>query len=331
MSRATALLPVVLTGAMLAGNGIAMAQTDIKMIGFGGATNLPAWVAIDKGFFAKEGLQVTLDRTPGSKEQMQDIMSGKYQFASTAFDNVVAYTEGEGTDKFSDYDVTAIMGVHSGMNSVVARPEIKKYADLKGKVAAVDSPTSGYATVLYQILKDKAGLEKDKDYKTNSVGSTGARVKALKDNTSQIAMISPPDDVLLQQEGYNILGDAAEEIGAYQGSAYVVRKSYAKDHEKEVLAFIRAIVAATDYLFDDKAGAIQVLKSRVKDLSDKDADVIYQRLTSGGGLNRRAALNTRGVENVLKLRSVYGGASKRQESASKYIDLSYYEKVIGKI
>jgi ABC-type nitrate/sulfonate/bicarbonate transport system substrate-binding protein len=324
-------LAAVLAAGSLAAGPPAMAQTEVKMIGFGGATNLPTWVAIDKGFFEKEGLKVALDRTPGSKEQMQDIMAGKYQFASTAFDNVVAYTEGEGTDKFANYDVTAIMGVHSGMNSVVARPEVKKYADLKGKVAAVDSPTSGYATVLYQILKDKAGLEKDKDYKTNSVGGTGARVKSLKDNTSQVAMISSPDDVHLKQDGFTILGDAAEEIGAYQGSTYVVRKSYAKDHDKEVAAFVRAIVAATDYVFNDKAGAIEVMKKRIRDLSDKDAEVIYDRLVSGGGLNRRAAINTKGVENVLKLRSVYGAGSQRQESPNKYIDLSHYQKIVGRM
>ncbi len=157
----------------------ASAQTEVKMISFGGGTNVPSWVALDKGFFLKEGLKVTQDVTPGSKEQMIDLMAGKYQFASTAFDNIVAYTEGEGTTKFPDYDVVAIMGVHSGMNSVVVRPEIKTYADLKGKVVAVDSPTSGYATVFYQIVKEKSGLEKDKDYTTNSVGGTGARVKSL--------------------------------------------------------------------------------------------------------------------------------------------------------
>ena len=121
----------------------ASGQTEVKMISFGGGTNVPSWVALDKGFFLKEGLKVTQDVTPGSKEQMIDLMAGKYQFASTAFDNIVAYTEGEGTTKFPDYDVVAIMGVHSGMNSVVVRPEIKTYADLKGKVVAVDSPTSG--------------------------------------------------------------------------------------------------------------------------------------------------------------------------------------------
>ncbi len=306
----------------------ASAQTEIKLIGFGGGTNVPSWVAIDKGFFLKEGLKVTQDVTHGSKEQMQDIMAGKYQFASTAFDNIVAYTEGQGTDKFADYDVLAIAGVHSGMNTLVARPEIKKYSDLKGKVVAVDSPTSGYATVLYQIVKDKAGLEKDKDYTTNSVGGTGARVKALKDGSGHVAMISSPNDMQLKDEGFTILGDAATEIGEFQGSAYAVRKSYAKDHPKEVEAFLRGIVAATDYVFSDKAGTVEVLKSRIKGLSDADAGKLYDRLTGPGGLNKRATLNTKGIETVLKLRTLYGGAAPTKPE--KYIDLSFYEKVIGK-
>jgi len=326
MLRRTALL--LTAGAVIGLCGSAAAQTEVKMTSFGGGTNVPSWVALDKGFFEKEGLKVTQEVTPGSKEQMVDLMAGKYQFASTAFDNIVAYTEGEGTTKFPDYDLVAIMGVHSGLNSVVARPEIKKYSDLKGKVVAVDSPTSGYATVFYQIVKEKAGLEKDKDYTTNSVGGTGARVKALKDGTGHVAMISSPNDAQLKDEGFTILGDAAEEIGAFQGSAYAVRKSYAKTNEKEVMAFVRAIVAATDYVFENRAGTIEVLKSRLKELSDADANKLYDRLTGPGGLNKRAVLNTKGVETVLKLRTLYGG--KAPASAAKYIDLSYYEKVAGK-
>ena len=322
-------MALVLAGSAVIGLcGPAAAQTEVKLIGFGGGTNVPSWVAIDKGFFLKEGLKVTQDVTPGSKEQMIDIMAGKYQFASTAFDNIVAYTEGQGTTKFDNYDVVAIGGVHSGMNSVVARPEIKKYADLKGKSAAVDSPTSGYATVLYLILKEKAGLEKDKDYTTNSVGGTGARVKALKDGTSHVAMISSPNDMQLKDEGFTILGDAAEDIGAFQGSAYAVRKGYAKSNPKEVEAFMRGIVAATDYVFSNKAGTIEVLKARIKGLSDADADKLYTRLTGPGGLNKRAELNTKGVDTVLKLRTLYGGAAPTQPE--KYIDLSFHHKAVGK-
>lgn len=322
------LLRTAIALAALTGASAAMAQTDVKMTAFGGASNVSTWIAIDKGFFEKEGLKVTLEQTPGSKEQMQDIMSGKYQFASTAFDNVVAYTEGQGTDKFDNYDVFAFAGVHSGMNSVVARPEIKSYADVKGKVAAVDSPTSGYATVLYQIIKNKTGMEQNKDYKLESVGGTGGRVKALRDGTSAIAMISTPEDMLLKADGFNILGDAAVEIGAYQGSAYVVRRSYAKDHEKEVYAFIRAIKAATDYTFSDRAGTIEVMMKRIKGLSTENANIIYDRLVGPGGLNRGASLNVEGIKTVLKLRSVYG--QQKETEPAKYIDTSWVDRALKK-
>jgi ABC-type nitrate/sulfonate/bicarbonate transport system substrate-binding protein len=69
---------------IFAGLSGAQAQTAINMIGFGGGTNLPVWAAIDRGFFEKEGLKVTLDRTHGSKEQIRDLMANKYQFATTA-------------------------------------------------------------------------------------------------------------------------------------------------------------------------------------------------------------------------------------------------------
>ena len=205
------------------------------MIGFGGANNLVTWIAIDKGLFAREGLKVVLDVTPGSREQMQNMMAGKYQFATTAFDNIVAYTEGEGRDKLDGFDIVAIMGAHNGFNSVVVRPEINGYADIKGKALAVDSPKSGYATMMYEIIRRKTGMVQDKDYQVLQVGGTGARVKALQDGAAVIAAISSPDDQLMKAAGMRILGDAALEIGAYQGSTYAVRRSWATANAPTVL------------------------------------------------------------------------------------------------
>jgi ABC-type nitrate/sulfonate/bicarbonate transport system substrate-binding protein len=301
----------------------AQAPTQIRMIGFGGATNLPAWVAQDKGFFAKEGLVVTLDKTAGSQEQMADVMNGKYEFVTTAFDNIVAYTDGQGALKFDNYDLTAILGVHSGLNSVVARPEIKTYADLKGKVLAVDAVASGYATVLYEILKRK-GLT-DKDYTLIAVGATDGRMAALEDGRAHVAIISSPQDIQLQKKGFTILDDVAVALGDSQGSVYAVRKSWAKDHEKEVLALMRAVVAAQNYVFDNKDGAVEVLMKRTPGLAKADAEEIWKRLTGPGGLTRNAALNAKGVQSVLDLRRVYGNPAKGE--GSRYIDLSWAEKL----
>ena len=318
----------VLLGASLAAS-VAAAEglTEVRMVGFGGATNLPVWYALERGLFEKQGLKVTLERTPDSKEQIASMMAGKYQFATTAFDNIVAYAEGQGSAKYEDFDMVAILGVHSGLNSVVAAPAIKRWDDIKGKAVAVDAPTSGYATVLYQILLNR-GLARDRDYKVLSVGGTSARVKALEEGTAQMAIISSPDDAQLRAAGYNVLADASVEVGEYQGSTYAVRRSYAQANERTVLAFIRAVRESHDAVFRNKADAIAVLKSRLRDLSDEQAETLYRRLIGPGGLNHRAAINMKGVATVLKLRSIYGGAQGTLPSPTKYIDRRYAEKAV---
>jgi ABC-type nitrate/sulfonate/bicarbonate transport system substrate-binding protein len=315
--------------AVAAGGGVpAQAQTEVRMIGFGGANNLVTWIAQDKGLFAKEGLKVTLDRTPGSREQMRDMMAGKYQFATTAFDNIVAYTEGQGRDDLPGFDIVSIMGAHNGFNSVVVRPEINSYADIKGKALAVDSPKSGYATMMYEIIRRKTGMVQDKDYKILQVGGTGARVKALKEGAAVIAAISSPDDQQLKAAGFRILGDAALEIGAYQGSTYAVRRSWAKDNEKTVLALVRATVAATEWVVANRAETIEVLRARVKGLDGPTANIIYDGLLGPGGMNRRGVLNQKGIETVLALRKQAG--SKVSGGAERYTDTSFYRKAFAK-
>lgn len=304
----------------------ALAQTKINMIAFGGSGNLPLWVAIDRGMFAKEGLEVTLDRTKGSKELYADMMSNKYPIGSAAFDNTVAYTEGQGDVKYDNFDIVAILGVHGGLQAVVARPEIKSYADVKGKLLAVDSPNSGYALLAYRVLEQN-GLKRDQDYKLVSVGGTDSRMKALKENKAVIALLSAPTNLEAKELGYTFLGDAAATIGAYQGSAYIVRRSWAKQHEKEIVSMIRGVVAAHDYIFTNKAGAKEVLQNRIKDAKPQEIEAMYAELTEGrGGLNRKAELSVEGVKNVLALRSQYGQPKMNLSDPAKYIDMSYYEK-----
>jgi ABC-type nitrate/sulfonate/bicarbonate transport system substrate-binding protein len=304
----------------------AAAQTKLDMIGFGGASNLPIWIAMDKGLFKKEGLEVKLDRTKGSVAQMRNLMAGKYQVASTSIDNIVAYTEKQGDVQIDNFDVVAVGGVHSGLNSVVARPEIKSYKDIKGKPVAVDALGTGYAFVLFKIL-EKNGLALNKDYTAVAVGSGPERLKALEENKAVAAVMSAPNDTEAKEMGYNILADAAKELGGYQGSAYAVRRSWAKDHEKETVAWLRALTAAHDWVFANKAGSLEMLKKHVKNLSDKDAETIYASLTTGsGGLNKHAEINMAGMKTVLSLRGEFATPKKTLIDSNKYIDLSYQKK-----
>jgi ABC-type nitrate/sulfonate/bicarbonate transport system substrate-binding protein len=305
----------------------AFAQTRLDMVGFGGASNLPVWVAQDRGLFARQGLEVSFERTPSSGALFKNMMAGKYQIGSAAFDNVVAYVEGQAEMTIEGFDIVSFLGVHSGLVSLVTRPDIKGFPDMKGKVVAVDSPASGYALVLYRIL-DQNGLARGRDYTVLAVGGTGERLDAMRQDRAAVSLISPPQDLEAQRLGFNTMGDATRSLGAYQGSVYNVRRAWAKDHEREILAFIRAIVTAHDVIFTDKAGSIAVLRKRLKELSAEDAAAVYAKMTGPGGFARKARISIRGAKVVLSVRSVYGEPRKTLDDPYRYVDLGYYEKAM---
>lgn len=305
--------------------GSAAAQTKLDMVGFGGASNLPVWIAQERGLFAKEGLEVAFDRTPSSGALFRNLMAGKYQVASAAFDNVVAYVEGQAEQAIEGFDAVSFLGVHGGLVSLMTRPEIKGFGDMKGKPVAVDSPASGYALLLYRIL-DQKGLAKDRDYTVLAVGGTGERLAAMRDGRAAVSLISPPQDLEARKLGFRMMGDATKSLGAYQGSVYNVRRAWAKDHERELVGFVRAIVAAHDVIFTDRATATAVLRKRLKGLSAEDAAAVYAKMTGPGGFARKAQISIRGARMVLSVRSAYGEPKKKLSDPYKYVDLRYYDK-----
>src|SRR6266702_5182748 len=68
---------------------------DVRVITFGGASNLPTWAAQRQGFFAQEGLEVRVTFAPNSVYQMTQLLAGNYDIAMTAMDDAVAYQEGQ--------------------------------------------------------------------------------------------------------------------------------------------------------------------------------------------------------------------------------------------
>lgn len=304
---------------------------EVRVMSFGGATNLPIWVAQEKGFFEKEGVKLIFKTTTGSIEQIREFYAGNFDVISTAFDNIVAYSEGQSDVALpGPADMFAFVGIHGGMNTLMVRPEINSYADIKGQTVAVDALKSGYGIVLYQILQARGGLVFDKDYKAISVGNTDKRLDAMRDKKAVAAIIGAPTDMDAAREGFKPLADAAVEVGAYQGSALVTRRIWAKDHEADIAGFIRATVAAQDFIFANKADSIAVLLKNSRGLKPEDAEKLYARLIGPGGLTPHAAIDMKGIETVLKIRETYGEPQKKMGPSSKYVDTGYYDRAMAK-
>ena len=128
-----------------------------------------------KGFFAAEGLEVTVSRTANSTDQMRGLSKGTYQIASTAFDNVLGWSGREGAELIAVAQV-----IDKAVYPVFVRPEIKQWDDLRGKKLAVDAVDTAFALVLRKVLLAE-GLDLTRgDYELVAVGNTPLRLESMK-------------------------------------------------------------------------------------------------------------------------------------------------------
>jgi ABC-type nitrate/sulfonate/bicarbonate transport system substrate-binding protein len=310
----------------------AFAQTPapavLQVIVFPGGFNWPIWAAQDRGFFAREGVDVKLTPTPSSVFQLQNLIEGKFDIGMTAFDNVVAYQEGQGEAQVSVApDLFVFMGGDNGFLRLVTVPEVKTYADLRGKELSVDALTTGYAFVLQKMLQVN-GLERG-DYSLVRAGGVLQRWEALKEKKHAGTMLITPFEILAESMGFHRLGNAVDVLGRYQGLVGAARRGWARAHAKELVGYIRAYRAGLAWLYDpaNKSDALGLLTKNVRGMTPELAAKTYDVLLAPtGGFDRAAAFDVEGARTVLKLRSEYGRPRKELADPMRYVDLSYYER-----
>jgi ABC-type nitrate/sulfonate/bicarbonate transport system substrate-binding protein len=315
---------------MLLAASTANAQQPIELISFGGGANWPVWTAMDKGFFAKHGVAVKQTFTPNSVFQIENLVAGKFDIATTALDNVVAYQEGQGEVELKTKpDLFAFMGGYAGGLRLDVSPDIKSYQDLKGKAIGVDAATTGFAFILYKMLAMN-GVKMD-EYTIERLGGTPNRVKALMEGKIAATMVSSPSEVLPESKGYHRLGDTTKTFGAYQTSVGATRRSWAKQNGDRLVGFIGAYVEAIDWLHrpENKAEAVEIYIKHLANTPRDTAEQAYGVMVAGKeGFQKKAKLDLKGARTVLKLRSEYAKPKKDLKDPKQYIDESFYRRAV---
>ena len=309
---------------------MAAAPSTIRVIAFPGAPNLPTFAAMEQGFFADEGLRVEVSTTPSSVFQAQKIAAGEFDIAFTAFDNVVAYSEGQGAPDGGNPDYAVIMGATQLELGFVVAPEIKSYPDLKGKSIALDALSTGFAFVLYDML-ERAGLNKG-DYTFAAVGATPQRWQSVKDGQHAGTLTIEPFTSIARRAGFNVLGVSTELYDSYQGGTVAARRPWLKDNRDAAKAFIRSYLKGLDWTLNgaNRDAAEALLLAKMPEIQPAAAKPVMTSLLSPrSGLTPKAEILPEGMRRVLALRSRYGAGGKTLSDIEKYLDLALYKEVTG--
>jgi ABC-type nitrate/sulfonate/bicarbonate transport system substrate-binding protein len=294
---------------------------------FPGGFNWGVYVGQDKGFFAEQGIAIEMQGTPNSVTQMTDFSQGKFDIAMTAVDNIVAYVEGQGEAPIGPQrDFTAVMGSDSGFLSLVAAPSIKTIEDLAGKTLSVDAMTTGYAFVLYEIMR-RHGLDKDKgDYEIVRAGGMIQRWNGLREGQHAATLLSAPYNIIAQNAGFTELVKATGVIGPYQGNVAAVRRPWARENREKVSGYISAYRRSIAWLYqsENRNEALAVLRHHLPQMPQEIAEASYvELLDPARGFFRTCEIDRTGLECVLSLRSRYGLPPKQLNDPAKYCDLGF--------
>jgi ABC-type nitrate/sulfonate/bicarbonate transport system substrate-binding protein len=305
-------------------------MTDhVKLICFPGAPNLPLYVALEKGYFEKTGLSVEMQTTPSSPYQAEALAKGEFDIAGTAFDNVVAYSEGQGAVKFdTPPDFFAFLGATQIELSLVAASDKKTIADLKNASLALDAPGTGFAFVLYHML-EQGGLPPG-SYERAAVGATPQRWESVKAGQHAGTMTIEPFTSIARAQNFNILDTSTRTLKDYQGGIFAARRSWAKQNASKVQKFIRGYLDGLAWVLTPahEQEATEILLRNMPEIKPAVVGAVMKSLLSPtSGLTPHGAITLAGIKTALDLRTRYGKPAAPLTDPNKYIDLSYYNNV----
>ena len=301
------------------------AQTHLTTMVFQGVQNLPLFAAQQKGFFARRGLTVDQRIAPSSQELRDGLAQGRYQIVHTSVDNAIAMAEQ------AKVDIVVVLGGDNGWNDLFVQPDIKTYADLRGKTVVVDAPDTAFAFQLYQMLK-LHGVGQN-EIVLKPVGATRFRLQAITTDKSVAAsMLNLPFSLLAEQAGIRKLATAVDVIGTYLSTTGFVLRPWARDNGDTLVRYVRAYVEGLRWAMDpsNKAEAIALLAKGL-DISDDIARRSYVVAADPrNGFMRDARVDLEGFKNVLKLRAeLHGDWGGKPPAPEQYLDLSHYQRALA--
>ncbi len=211
-----------------------------------------AWIAKEAGYFSEEGLDVELVRVGGSTRMVAAMLGGSAPIIQAGAVAALSANVAGG-----DVVIIGATGTVSPFR-LMARPEIKQPADLKGKRAGITTFGSTSDQVVRIALK-QFNLEPNKDIALLSFGAQPEAFAALLSGAVQVAALSYPLYPKAAKLGMRELMNFAE-IGVedINGTVITTRAFIAQNRDTAV-RFLRGFARGMQRYRTDKEFSKKVL------------------------------------------------------------------------
>jgi NitT/TauT family transport system substrate-binding protein len=244
--------------------------------GNSGETPAVLWVGVQQGFYRKHGVNVEVIFMRSGPLSMSALASGDVQMVFTSSNNVLN-AAAAGLDVAV---VGSIVGRPEG--DFMARPEIKKPEDLKGKQVAIQS-IGGGGWANNMLALDYMNLDPDRDQIHFIVlGDQPSRVQALESGRAQASWMGSTYSASLKKKGYTVLVEMVRAPISYLGSSLVARRTYLRQEPQLHEGVLKGTLDAIRFIMkpENKPAVLQIIARSLRLNRLEDAENGYQSITS---------------------------------------------------
>ncbi|MGH6771388.1 MAG: ABC transporter substrate-binding protein [Xanthobacteraceae bacterium] len=281
-------------------------------------SSLALYTAQRKGFFAREKIALQLVRLPGVRHMVEGLDKNTVDVSHTATPYLIqAVLKGSNT-------AAIVGGPANTIFSLIAKPEIKSFGGLKGKLVAMSLPVDTIS-IASRLLLARHGL-KEAAFRTKELIGTKTRASCLASGECDAAPLGQPDDIQFASKGYSKLGDSLEVIPVLQFNVIAARRDWAAKNRDVAVRFARAFGNAYKFMRDPKnrdevTTILAETTGATPDIARRMLAFYYE--PDRGVMPRQAEISIPGLAMVISLLGQSGALKGGLPAPERFVDLQY--------
>src|SRR5580704_6585692 len=276
-------------------------------------------VAQKQGFFARENVTVEIVQIPGGTGNMVAALDrGEVDVTQTATPYLIqAVLAGSPAVGIAGTTVNPIY-------SLIAKPQIKDFADVKGKLIGLSLPVDTISISMRKLLALK-GLDQA-DYRVKELVGSPVRAACLKSGECDAVPLGQPDDLIAVKEGYRRLGLSTEAVASFQFEVIAARRDFAQTHAPAIIGLVSALADAFRFIRvpahrDDTVKAIIALTGASDEIARATLALYFD--PDRGVLPRHAEIDLDGLAQVIAFMGEGGTIKPPLPAPERFVDRQY--------
>ncbi len=216
-------------------------------------------IAQKEGYLKEEGLEAQLLSIRG-EIAIRTTLAGEVDFFTNAGSALAAGVRGV------PVKITTVFQDKPGWD-LIAQPDIKSVAQLRGKNIAVMSPEGSLAVVAREILR-KNGIDPTKDVNLVTMGGDEIRFPALQTKSIQATLFNTGMSLKAQKEGFTKLAVASDYANLIEGGLSTSNDRIKQSPDK-IFRFIRAALKGLNFFVVKREPSIKYMTEALR-MNDRE-------------------------------------------------------------